>query len=364
MPTPLAIAYKCAPVICQKVNSENPRGDFITRIDFTKKGDLTSLVNNWSAVNDPHKTKSAWKTIETGQIHGFTFAIEPYVYYSVVETHTHYFIMYAVYHAQDWELGETARRSNGPKWYTFKTEHEHDMEGALVVATKREPFERLRADAMITISHFWFYTYANWWLTNSRGKLVRVFPKGKEDRYTGSRVNRETRPKIYVQAKGHGIRGDKTDWSGGDRIIYYCPSLKGADEPSFRRSDGENPKAKLLHKNSPDDKDGKPVTDSYRYGLIDIFEPNTGSTARGLWASRDDERVFKVDGKGQDCFVKHGTGGVLEPGDARPPWSWDDLDDAHTSGELALQPAHIVYDYLGGIREFSLEYVRNPYLGI
>ena len=98
----------------------------------------------------------------------------------------------------------------------------------------------------------------------------------------------------------------------------------------------------------------------YRYKLINIFEP-----AQGLWANKDDRKVFLVNDKGQDCFVAHESpGGVLEPGSAKPPWSWDDCDDAHADGELALQPAHIVYNYLGGIREFSFEYVRNPYLGI
>lgn len=33
-------------------------------------------------------------------------------------------------------------------------------------------------------------------------------------------------------------------------------------------------------------------------------------------------------------------------------------------GELALQPALIVYDYFTGLREFSLQYTRNLYLGI
>jgi hypothetical protein len=66
MPTPLEVAYRCAPVICQNVNSDNRRGDFMTRVDFTRKGDLSSLVDNWSAVNAPLRTKRAWKDIEDG----------------------------------------------------------------------------------------------------------------------------------------------------------------------------------------------------------------------------------------------------------------------------------------------------------
>jgi hypothetical protein len=382
MPTDLEIAYRCAPVIVQKVNSSNPRGDFIARVDFTEEGNLASLTRNWAAVNDPVKDKAEWKKIlKKEQAPSFTHKLLPHVYYSVVETHTHYFIMYAVYHPQDWESSDTPWRSEGPKWKA--TEHEHDMEGALVIAGKRGPLEKLRPDAMITISHWWFYSYANWKLKNKAEKEVLVFDNPTENRFRGSRVNKEDldgnlwavwhvdeggeqimRPRLYVQAKGHGIRGDKRDWGRGDREIRYCPSLKEADEPSFFGGVRPDPAIQLLYKDSLKDRGGwhaEEKRELCRYKLINILEPTTG-----LWANKDDRKVFLVnDDKGQDCFVAHESpGGALEPGSAKPPWSWDDCDDAHADGELALQPAHIVYNYLGGIREFSFEYVRNPYLGI
>ncbi len=385
MLTDQQIAYQCAPVILQKVNRDNPRGDFITRIDFTDPGDLTSLTRNWSAVNDPVKNAQVWEAIRKTEQPKFTYNLLPHVYYSVVETHSHYFVLYAVYHPQDWEAPDTPWRHEGPKWTAFDSEHEHDMEGALIIAGKREKLEDLRADAMITISHWWFYSYANWQLRNSQNQEIPVFPGPAANRYRGSRVNKENldghlwaiwhtdelgteilRPKLYVEGKGHDMKGDKTGWGGGDRIIRYCPSILQADEPSFFETDSENPAVKLRHKDTFDDPGGKPEKDVCRYELIDIFEPNTHEfEARGLWASRDNPKVFLVDDRGQDCFVTQRTqDGKLESGSAKPPWSWDDRDDAHTTGELALQPAHITYNYLGGIREFSLEYVRNRYLGI
>jgi len=390
MVTERDIAYQCAPVIVQKVNQNNPRGDFITKVDFAEPGNLESLTQNWRAVNAPVESRNQWndvlQNISAGSSLPFNHQLEPYVYYSVVETHTHYFILYAVYHPQDWESSETPWHYQGPRWSAFGSEHEHDMEGALVVAKKRPCFEDLRADAMITISHWWFYSYASWWLRDSHGEYKQVFDEPTENRYRDSRVNNEDidgklwaiwhidecereriRPKLYIQAKGHGIKGDKNGWGDEDRIIRYCPSLTDVDEPNFFSSNGENTQVKLLHKNSHEElyQPNNPNTniksepEVYRYGLISIFEPN------GLWANRDETKVFLVNDNGQDCFIaRKSRGAGFVPGAAKPPWSWNDRDDAHVCGELALQPAHLVYNYLGGIREFSFEYIRNQYLEI
>lgn len=375
------LAYMYAPVIRQKVNKNNPRADFITRVDFTKPGDLSSLKANWRAVNSPIDNEDAWNAIKENRLPQFDHEILPYVYYSVVETHTHYFIMYAIYHAQDWARSDAAW-SKGPRYKPV--EHENDMEGALIVVGKESILPEPCCEAMITISHDNFYAYANWRLRNEDDKVKNVFDK-KLDRYTGSRVNRENldgnlwaifhldeenntiiRPKLYIEAKGHGIRGSKSHWSGEKRTICYCPTKIQSDEPTFFANKEPNPKTKLIHKNKRGDTSGEELKDVYRYKLIDIFEPNENrNTPKGLWASRNNPNVFKVDKKGQDCFIarKSTDSEIFVPGSAKPPWSWDDKSDIHTSGELALQPAHITYNYLGGIREFSFEYVKNPYCG-
>ena len=384
MTTDLEIAYRCAPVLVQKVNDANPRGDFITRVDVTARGHLASLTGNWAAVNEPVRTKKDWKIARADPAFRFKHKLLPHVYYSVVETHSHYFVLYAVYHPQDWESPDSAWRRT-PRWQLMGSEHEHDMEGALVIASKHEDPKRVKPDAMITISHWWFYSYANWRLRTANNKVESVFTGSAANRYCGSRVNKETldgnlwavwhidedgnetlRPKLYIQAKGHGIRGDKKGWGSEERQIRYCPSLKAADEPSFRADALSNAHAKLLQKNKPSDATGWSPNEVYRYKLIDIFLSNTTKYPdRGLWESRNDDNVFRVDNRGQDCFIAHTSSGRgFAPGAAKPPWSWDDRDDARPTGELALQPAHIVYGYLGGVREFSLEYLRNRYLGI
>jgi hypothetical protein len=75
--------------------------------------------------------------------------------------------------------------------------------------------------------------------------------------------------------------------------------------------------------------------------------------------------VFQANPKGQDAFVRVAAEGRQRiAGKANPPWGWDDTDDRHKCGELAINPAHIVHDYLKGLREFSMEYVHNPYVNI
>src|SRR3982750_3045465 len=79
------IAARFAPVFHQALG-ENPRGDYITNFDFDGDWDGT---NNWAHADDP------------------AFKLKAYIYYSVAETPTHYFIHYAVFHARDYKGGDT-----------------------------------------------------------------------------------------------------------------------------------------------------------------------------------------------------------------------------------------------------------------
>jgi hypothetical protein len=335
-------------------------------------------------------TKSRWEEIvKEGHPYKSNHNIFPYVYYSVVETRTHYFIVYAAYHPQDWEDPKTIKNFKGPRYPD--TEHIHDMEGALVVARKRGDISELRADAMITISHWDFYSYANWRIINKDGIKIPVFRDGTENQFSGvTGFKREDldgnlwaiwhkdeddglfmRPKLYVQGKGHGIRGDKRRWTGGNTEIRYCPSLKGNDEPVIRTSHyPASPPVGLIHKNSlnsPEREDKKIEKDVYRYELLDIFGDGTGrNREQGLWDNRDNPKVFQEDSGGDKCFAirkKFGSD-KLKAGKAKPPWSWDDWNDHHKKGDLAIEPARLVKGYIRGFDEFSLDYVNNKYLGI
>jgi hypothetical protein len=380
------IAYQLAPVFVQRVHHQNPRGDFITRIDFTSPGDLTSLLDNWVAVNDPIRDDSQWRgIIGNKEPPEFEHELPPYIYYSVVETECYYFVVYAVYHPQDWKPSDALKRFvtfEGPRYYPG--DHEHDMEGALVVARKKEPIEDLRADIIITLSHWNFYSYAFWYVTNKEGKGIPVFADIDENIYRGASENIDgkiqaiwhkdeggdvkMRPRLFVEAEGHGIKGNIIGRE--KRIIHYCPSLSRTDEPTMFRKDSPAPEVKLTCKTSLDRRRGGDLViekEVYRYKLIDIFERNTVKyPARGLWESRNNRKIFRVNDDGLKCFAVRGKKD-LTAGAAKPPWSWDDRDDpsAVKPGWMATHPAGLIfhYGYDKGLVGFARTYVRNKYRG-
>jgi len=124
------IAARFAPVFYQAIG-DKPRGDYITNFDFDGdwRGD-----NNWKNTDDKK------------------FTLRGYIYYSVCETATHYFIHYAVFHPRDYKGGQTKGRllsdiiregvdianKYDPTGLAAEATvaHENDMEGALVVVAK------------------------------------------------------------------------------------------------------------------------------------------------------------------------------------------------------------------------------------
>lgn len=321
------LALRHAPVLHQKVNELNPRGDYITRVDLG--GDWNDIINNWEYVQD------------TGN------ALEAAGYYSVAETTTHYFILYSFYHGQDWYDGTSVAAKIRKKF----DEHLHDMEGALAVVTKR-PGRAAdeRVDAFVTISHFHFFCYANWLKTDRKPLFddewrdrVRGFAEDVDGNIWPVLDGERYRFSLYAQSRGHGIRGDRKKWGLEKTYIRYLPSLTRAEDPDTKEY--AVGKKRYRYKD-------------IRYRLIDVHEPN------GLWANRSNPNVFQANDNGQDAFVEPGPGRKPRAGSANPPWGWDDIDDRHKCGELAINPARIVHDYFTGLREYSLEYLYNPYLRI
>lgn len=341
------LALKHAPVLHQKIHHLNSRGDYITRVDL--RGNWDDIVQNWEFVQDTNNT------------------LEAAGYYSVAETTTHHFILYAFYHAQDWYDGKSIMDKIRKNF----DEHLHDMEGALAIVTKRPGNEQdERVDAFITISHFHFYCYANW-MDKEKTPLfppedewrdrVRGFAEDVDGNIWPVYVDEKKRPvydhekkrlvygngpprfSLFAQARGHGIRGDRTGWGHEKEIVQYWPSSTKSGDPDSK----EYVKWKKGY-----------VFKKVDYRLIDMHEPG------GLWANKSNQNVFLANDKGQDTFVEPVSKKKVQAGSANPPWGWDDMDDRHKCGELAINPARIVHDYFTGLREYSLEYVFNPYLRI
>lgn len=100
------LALRWAPVHYQDTASADYDVDYLSTVDFDGDWDA---INNWQHQDD----NLAWLTGAA--------------YYSVVETSTHWFIIYAFYHPRDWT----------DLWDPFDLfHHENDMEGALLTVRR------------------------------------------------------------------------------------------------------------------------------------------------------------------------------------------------------------------------------------
>ena len=326
------VALRHAPVLLQKVNAAYQRADFITRVDFAHR--WPNIADNWHAV---------WDRKGGGYRHKLT----AHAYYSVVETHTHYFLLFAFYHPQDWSAFWKHPARSDP---LEANQHVHDMEGCLAVIPKRDEPDDEAVEALVTISHWNFYSFAGrelggvpldspylvtGWSENIDG------PIGMTNRFAG-RGEPPCRFKLYADSGGHAIKATKKGWGSESRIVRYRPSLTRAEAPKEKGFEKE--------------------TDAYfqtvRYKLLSIFEP------RGMWAMREDRRVFRPDEAGRATFVESNREGTVVAGRANPPWGWDDDDDLHQAGDIAWDPARLVSNYFTGLREFSRQYLHNRFIGL
>jgi hypothetical protein len=330
-----SLAFIHAPIVLQKTDPQYLRSDCIVKANFAGKWE--NICSNWDAV---------WEKDANGR---YKHKLSAHGYYSVVETYTHYFIVYAFYHPQDWTSFWGSPKASSP---SKLDQHIHDMEGALAVVPKRKEHKEQRVEALITISHVHFYSFAGW--VESNGKEVPIPGKYLIKKWTenldGSiqvtkRFREEAgepdfRFKLYIASGSHAIKGTKKDWGVENFIVRYRPSLEHAGEPGNEW---------VFEENNANFQD-------VPYRLISIHEQN------GLWAQLEIPEVFKHNEKGQMAFsIKRRK--EFESGSANPPWGWDDKDDRHKPGEFAWDPAHLVNDYFNGLREFSREYIHNRYIG-
>ncbi|MFX0136009.1 MAG: hypothetical protein ACFFDN_20365 [Candidatus Hodarchaeota archaeon] len=328
------ISHKYAPIFAQKVSKEWTVADQIAPIDFS--GSIVEVANN---INKLYELRD-------------DDIIPAKIYYSVCETTTHYFLIYAVYHILDWwkrypplDLYNSIRDQFD--------EHIHDMEGALFIITKHQDRE-IHVDGVVTISHKNFYLYAGRRTPIELGKSLPLrgglnlrIVKFNESLDGNIWLDKTTqRVKLYIQSRGHGIKGDHKQWCGGDEIWYYSP-----DKVEIRHIMLDS---KVLKRRSvPQTK-----TRTIKYDLVDIFDEG------GLWDYRYNNHVFMQNKNGQWGFVYQDPKGRKHGGAANPPWSWNDHNDTSPIGEIATDPARFIIRYAQGWGPVSTEYIYNPYQSI
>lgn len=296
------LAYAHAPIHYQDSDDTFYPGEYITAIDYD--GDWVGN-NNWDNLGN-----GQWPAV---------------VYYSVVESCTHYFISYSFFHPRDWDDK------------AFQNEHENDLEGALFLVRK-DGSTYGKMEGMITVAHNDFYSYkaADSQLQNSQEDIDGNITFTQHDGFERSRTAQE--------AKGHGLKAwpfihNFTGANNQDGIIYY-PSQASGDYPSSGNDRHVN------------------------YQLVDL------TVANGVWEKQLEEayqpsELFATWGN----FRGNTSGGCgagwknCSENAANTPWRWDDRDDGDSyNGEFALHPAKLFDLYFDGLGEFSYHYTRNPFL--
>ena len=166
----LEIARRYAPYIRHATSEPGGRQDVPSNVDFD--GDLTGNNN--------------WENFER-------FELKPTAYYAVLETRTHYFVAWHLFHPRDW-----SRYPLG-----LNDTHENDGENLQVVARKSDGTPVL----LWTQAHY-------------RAQVHRQFE-----------IIGGTHPVVYVEAEGHGIYGSAPGRSGTSLLFRPAEPGETVREP-------------------------------------------------------------------------------------------------------------------------------------
>ncbi|MBS1808239.1 MAG: hypothetical protein JST84_08620 [Acidobacteria bacterium] len=329
------IAAQFAPVIYQGLGDQ-PRFDYITNFDFDGdwKGD-----NNW---------------VNAG---GKTYPLRAYVYFSVIETATHYFVHYAAFHPRDYKGGlgkstlldvlikEGVRRAGkDPTGLAddVALSHENDLEGCLVVAEKHgDDLSQAVVQYVETMAH---------------NRYIKLRPANTS---AGAVVQMTAQhPQLFAEPKGHGITqyiGSREQLKNSPRGTLVYSYIGNAENPETMRGDAVG------------------------YDLVPMYETLWQKAQAGendTFGEAADFQDFKVemrklDGSNTDIERKIGKIGAAFRGTvgfknkARPPWGWfDDTEKDRPRGEWFFHPAAVIARHFNLDQNFALAYLYHPYLQI
>ena len=309
-----SLATYWAPVIRQYVKNDSTYGyrqDYITRFDYD-----TNWTGNDNWDNFPY----------------FLDALYGYVYYSVIETETHYFIHYMFFHPRDW----------GRAWFSIvPDEHENDMEGILLVISKNgskfgSPL------VMVTRAHTDFYQYvADTNVTN-----------GTADNVDGNITFDGWRPVAYVEAQGHGVYGDEDrvdQYYLYDDVIIYRFNGNASEHPDY--ADPNNISYALI-----------PIIRALWPKAVDPSYIGDGKTYDQVFTYSNPRLNFSISVPAAFDGDDSTDGGTDK---ANPPWGMHDSDyddDGLVQGDWFFDPANFTRTVFSIPYEFSLNYTYNPYV--
>ncbi len=284
------LAFHWAPIHYQDVDTNEPwqgRADYITSVD---RAGIWDVSLNWFP--------SDGGTFDS-------YPLEAWVYYSVVSTTSHHFIIYAFYHPMD---------TSGP-------DDQNDLESALFII-RRDGSTWGTLEAVKTVWHEFFHSY---------------FPAGSplEQNCLSTEQGvctvqwRDGRVMTSQECLGHGVGLYPAYVSEGDDAVVYIPSRTVAGVPPNTIPDGTH--------------------EEVFYRLVDIHAPG------GMWEHRYDPKVFKPDAHSIMLFIGNDDHG-------NPPWSWEGSFWTHDPAVLAQKYFKLTTGTTAPEDYFVRNYTRNPYL--
>ena len=246
-------------------------------------------------------------------VNNLYFPLRAVGYHSVVETSSHWFLVYLFFHPRDWTDS------------FFDTEHENDAEGVLL-AVHRDGTTYGKLKAAVTVAHTDFFSYV------PSGATWTAGGESVDGTLQLAALADGGHPVTAQEAKGHGLKARPYYDINGDGVVYY-PSLTTAEVPS-----------------GPDDR-------NVLYKLVDILAPG------GMWEQRGNTSLFA----GFGTFAGDSTGGCgsgaagCSSNSANAPWGWDDRDDVPLRGAMASDPVGLVRAYFKIPEAISTTYTFNPF---
>ncbi len=334
------IAARFAPIFKQGLGDQ-PRADYITNFDFD---------GDWKGDNN-------WKNLDNR-----TFRLRAWVYFSVIETTTHYFVHYAIFHPRDYKgdlvtstLLETLIRAGVGKLGTDPSgglaeevalSHENDLEGCLVVATRNgNDLERARVEYVETMAH---------------NRYLRYRPAGAEVAAERVIQMRGQQPVLFVEPKGHGVsrfRSQPEDHRESvNGVLSYVYKGRPEDPETIKqRREGVDVGYALT-----------PIAETlWRRALTGANETYGEAAEYALLQPKVDPRAGSIETISEAPRLALGSafrGDVGSPNRARPPWGWYDRSEKdRPAGEWFLDPAEVVARHFNLGKDFSRIYTYHPF---
>jgi|YNPMSStandDraft_1061717.scaffolds.fasta_scaffold00223_10 hypothetical protein len=308
-----ALAEHYAPLLAQETWFD-PKADIPCRFDFD---------GDWHGDNN-------WDNLETGSSQAF-------IYYAAMETETHWFLVYNVFHARDYS-----------DRCVVGTCHENDNEG-VVLAVRKDGSPYGRLEVMETLAHNNIYSFTN-------NRRIR---SGVHNIDGGIELYRDRHPAVFIESGGHGIYGTLSPQSRYS--LARDEFLDGTGITFIYKGVPERPR----HANDR----------MVGYDLLPVEREWWPRAEEGKWDARTFDDYFRYEPFGDRPGLSFRIGGAFfgrkeATNKARPFWGWFDSTTLKRKvlavGQWGLDPAYALSRNLRfpADEPFSLDYVYNPYLGI